>query len=72
MFETLRTREQLGYLVHSSLSVNGALAAIELSVQSANSSVAHVVRRIDACLASFRDVLAAMTQEELATKVCIA
>ena len=69
-FDTLRTKEQLGYIVGagSTLVAHGAVAALYVSVQSSNASVAHVEARIEAFLAAFRAQLAAMPETVVAER----
>lgn len=53
IFHTLRTEEQLGYLVYSGMKRTHGVQALRVIVQSTVAAPAEVVRRIDACLATF-------------------
>ncbi|GAB0495515.1 hypothetical protein MMPV_006817 [Pyropia vietnamensis] len=53
IFHTLRTEEQLGYLVYSGMKRTHGVQALRVIVQSTVAAPAEVVRRIEACLATF-------------------
>lgn len=61
-FDTLRTREQLGYVVNSSISVQVTEGAWRILVQSER-DCQYLEKRCDAFLASFEQELRAMTNE---------
>lgn len=69
-FESLRTKEQLGYVVSAGASI-GAVASLTFRVQTNNSSIEHVYSRIEAFIADFRGQLAAMKDDELLEKARI-
>lgn len=56
-FDTLRTKEQLGYIVHSGLSLSAGAVLFRLRVQSAVATPAYIESRIHAFLAAFREEL---------------
>lgn len=71
-FDRLRTKEQLGYMVFSGAEAPmGAGAGFTITVQSANASVAHLQSRIDSAVESFRDLIAGMSEEDVAAKAAI-
>ena len=62
-FDTLRTKEALGYLVSADVRVQGGAAVgVAVAVQSSRYGVAHLTERIDAFVAAFRAALAAVEQ----------
>lgn len=72
-FDTLRTKEQLGYIVFagSSVSDDGCIIQLFVTVQSSNSSVEYVQSRIEAFILAFRGQLAAMSDDEISAKARI-
>ncbi|EQC33677.1 hypothetical protein SDRG_08781 [Saprolegnia diclina VS20] len=65
-FTTLRTTEQLGYIVSSSAGCSHGVAYIYVTVQSKAKTPDEVTARIDAFMSGFRDRLAAMPDDEWA------
>jgi len=63
-FDTLRTKEQLGYTVMSGTRLTHGVLGFVVAVQSAKHGPQHLEARIDAFLDSFRMVLAAMPSDE--------
>ncbi|KDO29251.1 hypothetical protein SPRG_05446 [Saprolegnia parasitica CBS 223.65] len=63
-FTTLRTTEQLGYIVSSSAGCSYGVAYVYVTVQSKAKTPAEVTGRIQAFLSGFRDRLAAMHDDE--------
>ncbi|RZF43235.1 hypothetical protein LSTR_LSTR016530 [Laodelphax striatellus] len=66
LFDTLRTKEQLGYTVHCSLKDTSGIHGFTVSVsfQIHKHSVQHVESRISSFLASFMEILKEMPEEE--------
>ena len=62
-FDTLRTKEQLGYVVGSSALIFNSLAAWRVLIQS-EKDCAFLEKRIDAFLIGFEDVIREMPDEE--------
>ena len=67
LYGELRTKQQLGYIVQSSVSESEGVRSLVFSVQSAVQPPPEVERRIDAFLASFRPMLAQLPESELKT-----
>lgn len=65
-WNTLRTKEQLGYTVSSGMRLTLGVLGFACIVQSAAFSPAHCASRIDAFLTSFRESLASMDPAEFA------
>jgi insulysin len=63
VFNTLRTKEQLGYVVGSNAMVNITLAAWRILVQS-EKECAYLEKRIDSFLVGFEETIRDMPQEE--------
>lgn len=53
VFHTLRTEQQLGYMVYSGMKRTHGVQALRVIVQSTVAAPAEVIRRIDACLETF-------------------
>lgn len=53
IFHTLRTEQQLGYLVYSGMKRTHGVQALRVIVQSTVAAPGEVIRRIDACLETF-------------------
>jgi len=64
-YSELRTKQQLGYIVQSSVTESDGVRALVLSVQSSVLPPPQVEERIDTFLRSFRDTLAALSDAEL-------
>lgn len=62
-FDTLRTKEQLGYLVHSSARASIGMTGFRISIQSERDA-AYLESRIDAFLVQFEKYLEEMTPEK--------
>ena len=72
VFDTLRTKEQLGYMVFSGVETPQSSGLTwTVTVQSSNSSVGHLQARIDACVAGLRDVIAALSDDDVRAKASI-
>ena len=73
VFETLRTKEQLGYLVSAAACTtgHGGVAALRISVQSSRASCQHIEERISACMAAFRGVLEGLGEGGVAAKAAV-
>ena len=63
-FDTLRTKEQLGYIVSSGCVVEGGVRSLRIIVQSATATVAFVEWRVHVFLRVFRDELREMLQDD--------
>ena len=68
-FDQLRTKEQLGYIVHTSSKKIGPLCGLQMIVQSSHKDPAYLDTRIELFLESFRATLGAFTEEELKTNI---
>jgi secreted Zn-dependent insulinase-like peptidase len=66
-FDQLRTKEQLGYIVHTSSKKIGPLCGLQMIVQSSHKDPAYLDTRIELFLELFRATLGAFTEEELKT-----
>lgn len=64
-FDQLRTKEQLGYLVHSSRTVVGSQAALRVIVQSNHKDPIYLNTRVEAFLESYFSTLKELTAQEL-------
>lgn len=62
-FDTLRTKEQLGYLVHSVKRSNIGLTGVRFTIQSERDA-AYLEERIDSFLTNFDQYLVDMTDEQ--------
>ena len=65
-YDTLRTKEQLGYSVHSGLRLTHGMLGFAVVVVSGERGPAHLEARIHAFLASQVDAIAGMREEEFA------
>ena len=65
-FDTLRTKEQLGYLVSAHSSRFAGVTGLTVVVQSSSAGPAFLQERIDAWLAGFGDELRDMPEDEVA------
>ncbi|KAI8472962.1 MAG: Metalloenzyme, LuxS/M16 peptidase-like protein [Monoraphidium minutum] len=63
-YDSLRTKQQLGYTVHSGSRLTHGVLGFCVVVVSAAYGVEHVEGRVEAFLASYRDALQAMPAEE--------
>lgn len=66
-FDTLRTKEQLGYIVHSGETTTGAYGEIVtafISVQGQVASVDHLQARIESFVSTFRAAMDGMSEED--------
>jgi insulysin len=63
-FDQLRTKETLGYIVHSGLTAHRGNIGIVIVVQSSEKEVIYVEERIEKFLESMEDRLKEMTEEE--------
>lgn len=69
-FNQLRTEEQLGYIVHTSVKTSGYhIKGLLFLVQSDSFDPIHVEGRIETFLASFRERMVAMSEADLQTNV---
>lgn len=69
-FNQLRTEEQLGYIVHSSVKTNGdKIKGLLILIQSDSFDPIHMDARIEVFLESFRTKLVNMTDEDFASNV---
>ena len=66
-YASLRTRQQLGYVVSCSANELFGVRALTFAVQSATASPPEIEERIDEFVNSFRSALAATTDAEVAT-----
>ena len=64
-YAELRTKQQLGYIVQSSVSESNGVRALVFSVQSSVLPPPQVEERIDAFLTGYRATLAALSEAEL-------
>ena len=71
-FDQLRTKEQLGYIVHTSMKIVGQTCGLQMIVQSSHKDPVYLDQRIEDFLADYRSKLAAFTDEELQTNICAA
>ena len=62
-FDVLRTKEQLGYIVHTSTKVSENILAIQFIIQGDSTSPGHIDSRIEAFLDTFRKMLADMPEK---------
>eukprot|EP00467_Chlorarachnion_reptans_P021785 CAMPEP_0114496714 /NCGR_PEP_ID=MMETSP0109-20121206/5920_1 /TAXON_ID=29199 /ORGANISM="Chlorarachnion reptans, Strain CCCM449" /LENGTH=1123 /DNA_ID=CAMNT_0001674011 /DNA_START=36 /DNA_END=3407 /DNA_ORIENTATION=+ len=63
-YDTLRTKEQLGYIVWRGIEVNCAVIAYYLQVVSSTHEASYLYKRMQAFLSSFALILKNMTEEE--------
>ena len=63
-FDTLRTKEQLGYIVSALNRVNNGVSTFNVVVQSPTADPVHLDSRIEAWIATVHDYLVALPQEE--------
>ena len=69
-FNELRTKEQLGYIVHSSIKTNGNnIKSMLFLIQSDAFDPMHLDNRVEAFIIRFRDHLVKMTDEEFETNI---
>jgi insulysin len=69
-FNQLRTEEQLGYIVHTSVKTSGDhIKALLFLIQSDSFDPIHVESRIETFLANFRNRILALTDEEFEANV---
>ena len=69
-FNQLRTEEQLGYIVHTSVKTNGSkIKGLLILIQSDSFEPQHVQDRIDVFLEQFRSTLVEMSDDEFQTNV---
>jgi insulysin len=69
-FNQLRTEEQLGYIVHTSIKTSGAdIKGLVFLIQSDGFDPIHVESRVEEFLANFRPRIVEMTEEDFATHV---
>ena len=66
-YASLRTQQQLGYVVQCSATETDGVRALSLLVQSATVSPLEVERRMDAFVAGFRATLLAASEDEIAS-----
>jgi insulysin len=66
-YDQLRTKEQLGYLVHSSLTYSRGVVGMRFIVQSSKKAPDYLEQRIEAFLAKFESELQEMTDEKFTT-----
>ena len=69
IFDVLRTKEQLGYVVLKQKWVRRGIIGIEIIIQSAKASPVYLGHRITTFLKTFKDDLAQMTEENFNTHV---
>ena len=69
-FNTLRTQEQLGYLVFLQTYTTLGVRSIAFIIQSTAFSAAHIEGRVQAFIHQFSDHLAKMTSEEFLNQAC--
>ena len=69
-FDELRTQEQLGYIVHSSVKTNGHnVKSLIFLIQSDTYSPIHLDTRIEAFLSRYRHKLVSMSNDEFASHI---
>ena len=68
-FDQLRTKEQLGYIVHTSTKKVGHLCGLQVIVQSSHKDPTYLDARVEDFLVGFRSKLGAFTDEELQTNI---
>ena len=69
-FNQLRTEEQLGYIVHTSVKTSGNdIKGLLFLIQSDSFDPIHVESRVEEFIANFRERITSMTQEEFDTNV---
>jgi len=68
-FDQLRTKEQLGYIVNTASTSIGRHLFLRIIVQSNSRDAAYLDDRIEAFIAQYREVLAAMSPNELQTNI---
>jgi insulysin len=68
-FDQLRTKEQLGYIVHTATKKVGHLCGLQVIVQSSHKDPTYLDARIEDFLVGFRVKLGAFTDEELQTNI---
>jgi insulysin len=66
-FDELRTKEQLGYLVHSGLNKIGDLLSVQVIIQSNHKDPPYLDQSIETFLINYREKLISLTQDELDT-----
>jgi secreted Zn-dependent insulinase-like peptidase len=64
-YNTLRTKEQLGYAVHAGARCTHGVLGYAVTVASGDAAPAHIDARVDTFLASFADTLATMPAADL-------
>lgn len=68
-FDQLRTKEQLGYIVYTTTVKFGNFLGIRLIVQSNSKDGDFLDQRIENFLATYRDTLATISPEDLASNI---
>ena len=69
-FNQLRTEEQLGYIVHTSIKTSGAdIKGLVVLIQSDGFDPIHVESRVEEFLATFRPRIVEMTEEDFASNI---
>lgn len=69
MFDQLRTKEQLGYIVHTSTVKFGRLLAMRVVLQSNSKNGTFLDKRVETFLLNYRNVLEAVSAEALADNI---
>ena len=68
-FDQLRTKEQLGYIVHTSTKKVGHMCGLQMIVQSSHKDPTYLDQRVEDFLLGFREKLSSFTVEELQTNI---
>jgi insulysin len=69
-FNQLRTEEQLGYIVHTSIKTSGAdIKGLVVLIQSDGFDPIHAESRVEDFLAKFRPRIVEMTEEDFASNI---
>jgi insulysin len=68
-FDQLRTKEQLGYIVHTSTVKIGVTLGMRIIVQSSDKDASYLDERIESFLEGFRELLASMSADILSSNI---
>ena len=68
-FDQLRTKEQLGYIVHTAVKKVGQQGGLQIIVQSSHKDPVYLDQRIELFLSGYRTKLESFTVEELNTNI---
>eukprot|EP01041_Mallomonas_annulata_P009052 gene9052-18749_t len=69
LFDQLRTKEQLGYIVHNAIAKIGNINALRIIIQSNNTEPMALDDKIESFLISYHDVLEKLSEEDLKSNI---